>query len=314
MPAQRKIPTHYQESKRCLRVWSTLAIFHAWSWSLDSGRPRWMSCQMVHCIYHWQPRLLWVLPHAMFQRLMQNCLGELNLSYCLIYLDNIVIFSQTTEEHLHCLCIIFDWFREYNLKLKPSKCDFFWIKITCLAHWVLKDGVCPSNLNLEAITECTLPWTYTEVHAFLSLVGHYRRFIKGFAQITQPLSVYLTGEGASRKLEWVSLTKGAMKAFKALKQACMTAPILSYADYTKLFLLETDVSKEALGAVLLQKQVDGQYHPITYGSRALMSHEKNYHSTKLEFLALKWEVTEHFNSTCSTSHLWCGQIIIHSCT
>ena len=85
-----------------------------------------------------------------------------------------------------------------------------------------------------------------------------------------------------------------MKAFRVLKQACMTAPGLVFTDYTKPFLLETDVSKDRLGAVLSQKQVDGWYHPVAYGSRALMPHEKNYHSTKLEFLALQWTVTKHF--------------------
>ena len=71
---------------------------------------------------------------ATFQRLMQNCLRELNLTYCLIYLDDIVVFSQTAEEYPHCLHIVFDQFREYNLKLKPSKCDFFRNKVTYLAH------------------------------------------------------------------------------------------------------------------------------------------------------------------------------------
>ena len=85
-----------------------------------------------------------------------------------------------------------------------------------------------------------------------------------------------------------------MKSFEALKQVGMMAPILVFADYTKPFLLETDASKDALGAVLSQKQADWQYHPIGYGSRPLTSHEKNYHSTKLEFLVLKWAVTEHF--------------------
>ena len=85
-----------------------------------------------------------------------------------------------------------------------------------------------------------------------------------------------------------------MKAFEALKQACMTAPILVFTDYTKPFLLETDASKDCLGVVLSQKQVDRQYHPNAYGSRALMPHEKIYHSTKLKFLALKWAVTKHF--------------------
>ena len=152
----------------------------------------------------------------------------------------------------------------------------------------------PSNLNLKAITECVPPQTYTEVCAFLGLVGHYRRFIKGFTCIVQPLNEHLTGEEACRKSEQVSLSEDALKAFKVLKQVCMTAPVLAFANYTKPFLLETDASKDRLGAGLFQKQADGQYHPVTYSSRALIPHKKNYHLTKLEFLALKWAVTEHF--------------------
>ena len=154
-------------------------------------------------------------------------------------------------------------------------------------HQVSKDGVCPSKSNLGAIAECVPPQTYMEVCAFLGLVGHYRRFI------AQLLSKHLAWEGASRKSEQVSLMEDALKTFETLKQACMTAPILAFADCTKLFLLETDASKDGLGTVLLQKQADGWYDPITYGSRALAPH-KNYHSTKLEFLALKWAVTEYF--------------------
>ena len=110
----------------------------------------------------------------------------------------------------------------------------------------------------------------------------------------QQLNKHLAGEGASRKSEWVTLSEDALKAFKVLKQACMTAPVLAFADYTKPFLLETDASKDRLGAVLSQKQVDTQYHPVAYGSRALTPHDKNYHLTKLEFLELKWVVMEHF--------------------
>ena len=125
-------------------------------------------------------------------------------------------------------------------------------------------------------------------------MGHYWKFIKGFVQITQPLNEHLAGEGASRKSEQVSLLEDALGAFQALKLACMSAPVLTFADYTKEFLLKTDASKEELGAVLSQKQEDWQYHPLTYGSQALTTHEKNYHSTKLVFLVLKWAITEHF--------------------
>ena len=125
-------------------------------------------------------------------------------------------------------------------------------------------------------------------------MGHYWQFIEGFACIAQPLNGLLLGEGASRKLEWVLLLEDAVRAFNALKQVCMSAPVPAFANYTKEFLLETYASKEGLGAVLSQKQTNGQYYLVTYGSQALMAHEKNYHSTKLQFLALKWAVMEHF--------------------
>ena len=147
---------------------------------------------------------------------------------------------------------------------------------------------------MKAVAKYVPLQTYTEIRAFLGLVGHYRCFIKGFAQIAQPLNEHLAGEGANKKLERVSLSKEALKAFEALKQACMQSPVLGFADYTKDFLLETDASKEGLGAVLSQKQEDGWFHPVAYGSRALTTHEKSCHSTKLEFLALKWAITEHF--------------------
>ena len=106
-------------------------------------------------------------------------------------------------------------------------------------------------------------------------MGHYWQFINFFACITQPLNRLLSGEGASRKSEKVLLLGDALRAFNALKQVCMSTPVLAFADYTKEFLLETDASKEGLGAVLSQKQADGQYHLVAYGSQALTAHEKN---------------------------------------
>ena len=132
---------------------------------------------------------------------MQNCMGELNFIYCLIYLADLIIFLQMAEEHLHQLHVVFDHLREYNLKLKPSKCIFFREEINYLAYQVSKQGVWPSNTNIKAIAEYAPPQTYTEIRAFLGLGGHYRQFIKGFAQIAQPLNEHLAGEGASRKLE-----------------------------------------------------------------------------------------------------------------
>ena len=99
------------------------------------------------------------------------------------------------------MCVVFNHLREYNLKLKPLKCSLFREEINYLAHHVSKQGVQPSDTNIKAITEYAPPQTYTEIRAFLGLVGHYRQFIKGFAQIAKPLNEHLAGEGASRKLE-----------------------------------------------------------------------------------------------------------------
>ena len=118
-----------------------------------------------------------------------------------------------------------------------------------------------------------------EIWAFFGLIGHYRQFIKGFAWIAQPLNEHLAGEGARRKSEWVSLSENVLEAFQVLKQACMSSPVLAFADYMKDFLLKTDASKERLGAVLSQKQADGCYHPVAYGSWALTAYGKSYHST-----------------------------------
>ena len=163
-----------------------------------------------------------------------------------------------------------------------------------MAHKVSKAGVHPSDINVKAIAEYAPQKTYTEIRAFLGLVGHYRCFIKGFARMAQPLNEHLMGEGTCRKAERVSLSKEALKAFEMLKQACMNTPVLAFANYTKEFLLETDASKQGLGAILSQKQEDGWFYPVAYGSWVLTIHEQNYHSTKLEFLALKWAITEHF--------------------
>ena len=94
---------------------------------------------------------------ATFQRLMQNCLGELKLTYCLINLDHVAVFSKMEGEHLKHLCVVFNCFWEHNLRLKPTKCEFFWEEINYLAHHVSKEGVWPSKENLKAVVEFTSP-------------------------------------------------------------------------------------------------------------------------------------------------------------
>ena len=234
-----------------------------------------------------------------FQRLMQNCLGELNLTYCLIYLDDVIVFYDTPEEHLRRMHVVFNRLHEHSLKLKPSKCELFKLEINYLAHHVSQKGVLPSKKNFESIAQCPPPDTYTKVKSFVGLVGHYRCFIKGFAKIAAPLYDLTSGNNKDKKSEHVDLSPEAREAFDHLKAACLQAPILSFPDFNKPFLLETDASGRGLGAVLSQKQADGRYHPITYASRVMNETEQRYHSNQQEFLALKWAVTEQFHEYLS---------------
>ena len=174
-----------------------------------------------------------------FQRLMQNCLGELNLTYCLIYLDDVIVFSEMPEEHLQRMHVVFDRLREHGLKLKLSKCDVFKSEINYLAHHVSQKGVHPSKKNLESIAQGPPPDTYTKVKSFVGLVGHYWCFIKGFAKIAAPLYDLTSGDNKDKKLEHIDLSPEAREAFDRLKVACLQAPILAFPDFNKPFLLET---------------------------------------------------------------------------
>ena len=234
-----------------------------------------------------------------FQRLMQNCLGELNLTYCLIYLDDVIVFSDTPEEHLRRMRVVFDRLCEHGLKLKLSKCEVFKSEINYLAHHVSQKGVLPLKKNLESIAQCPPTDTYTKVKSFMGLVGHYRCFMKSFAKIAAPLYDLTSGDNKDKKSEHVDLSPKAREAFDRLKASCLQAPIIAFPDFNKPFLLETDASRRGLGAVLSQKQADGQYHLIAYASHVMNETEQRYHSNKQEFLVLKWAVTEQFHEYLS---------------
>ena len=234
-----------------------------------------------------------------FQRLMQNCLGELNLTYCLIYLDDVIVFSDMPDEHLQRMRVIFNRLWEHSLKLKPSKCEVFKSEINYLAHHVSQKGVLPLKKNLESIAQCPSMDMYTKVKSFVGLVDHYRCFIKGFAKIAAPLYDLTSGDNKDKKSEHVDLSPEAHEAFDLLKAACLQAPILSFPDFNKPFLLETDASGRGLGDVLSQKQADGWYHLMAYASCVMNKTEQRYHSNKQEFLALKWAVTEQFHEYLS---------------
>ena len=148
---------------------------------------------------------------------------------------------------------------------------------------------------MKAIAKYPKPTTYTAIKGFVGLVRHYRCFIKDFAQIADPLHEYAQGDSAKKKKKRVVLNEAARNTFHKLRKAVMNAPVLVYPDPNKEYLLKMNALKLRLGAVLSQKQSDDRYHPVAFGSRALHGEEVNYHSTRLEFLGMKWS-TEHFQT------------------
>ena len=152
----------------------------------------------------------------------------------------------------------------------------------------------PGMAILKAIAEMAPPTTYTGVRPFTGMTGFFRHFIKGYAKIAKPLNDLLEGEASKLKSKELELTLEPLKAFEELKMRCMMAPVLAFADFKKSFRLETDASKEGLGAILLQESDDRQFHQVAYASQELKVGEPKYHSSKLEFLALQWAVTEQF--------------------
>ena len=185
-------------------------------------------------------------------------------------------------------------------------------EINYLAHHVSWKGVLPSKKNLESIAQCLPLDTYTKVKSFVGLVGHYRHFIKGFAKIVAPLYDLPSGDNKDKKSEHINLSPEALDTFDHLKAACLQAPILAFPDFDKPFLFEMDASGRGLGAVLSQKQADGQYHPIAYASHVMNETEQRYHSNKQEFLALKWAVTEQFHEYLSPYGKNRNEFVVHT--
>ena len=229
---------------------------------------------------------------ATFQHLMQNCLGELNLQFVLIYLDDVIVYSRMQEDHLTHLQVVLDHFAQHGLKLKPSKCHFFKENITYLGHEISTKGMLPGQEGIKKIANMGPPTTVTR--KFIGAMGSFRCFIKNFSHIARPLDDLSSCENSKLKNHPITLTPSALEAFKTLKKKCMTVPVLAFMDLEKPFILETDASEIGLGTVLLQEQEDGRLHPVAYASRTLHGSQKNYNSSKLEFLTLKWAIMEQF--------------------
>ena len=136
---------------------------------------------------------------VMFQHLMQSCLGNLHLQYCIVYHDNIIAFSRTSEEHLVRLRAVFEKLKKAELKLKPSKCEIFKQELTYLGHVVSKNGIQTDSKKAEAIWKWPVPTTVTEMHSFLGFTNYYNISIKKYAQVAKPLYKLIYGENAAKK-------------------------------------------------------------------------------------------------------------------
>ena len=193
---------------------------------------------------------------ATFQRLMENCMGDLYLIYCLLYLDDIIIFSRTYEEHILRLEAFFEKLKAAGLKLSPSKCHLFKKQIKYLGHIISEDGIAVDPDKISCVKDWPVLKTVSEVQRFVGFTSFYRRFVKNFAKIAHPLNL-VTQAGVhyqiktKTKVRYPPLEWGPeqQKAFDMLKQACCRTPVLGFADYTRPFTLHTDASIEGISAV-----------------------------------------------------------------
>ena len=230
---------------------------------------------------------------AVFQRLMQRVLMGVNPpqgpDFVSVYIDDILIFSESIEDHLQHLQLVLERLVEAKLKLKPSKCRFIRNQVEYLGHVITPEGLKTSPKLLEAVKKFPVPRNLREVRQYLGLCSYYRRFISQFAAVARPLHL-LTRKGAD--FRWCTECE---QAFETLKRRLTEAPVLAYPQARKPFILETDASGGGLGAVLSQAQADTRVHPIGYASRSLSKAESNYTITELETLAVVWALS-HFRS------------------
>ena len=249
-----------------------------------------------------------------FQSFMENCIRGLRDDVCVPYLDDIIVFSKTFEDHLQNLQKVLRRLREHGVKLKPRKCKLFRKEVNFLGQIVSADGykLDPDNIKALVHLQNSIPKTLGDVRRLVGLLGYYRRYIKNFSLVAKPIYDLLSmnDKPRSQGKQPCKDTKGnyqlSSKApifwtdehhniVKTVIDKLISPPIMAYPNFSDAFVLHTDASELGLGAVLYQRQ-QGKLRVIAYSSCTLTPAEKNYHlhSGKLEFLALKWSICEQF--------------------
>ena len=202
---------------------------------------------------------------ATFQRLMDLVLAGLQMSHCLVYVDDVIVMGRSFQEHLSNLRKVFERLREAGLMLKPTKCDFFQREVFYLGHLISKEGVSTDPAKIDKVAKWPTPQSAKEVQQFLGLAGYYRRFVRDFATIAKPLH-RLTEKTA--QFEW---TAECHEAVQTLRQRLCSAPILAFPNFSKPFILDTDASNTGIGGVLSQLDETGSKQVIAYASQITLA-------------------------------------------
>jgi len=216
---------------------------------------------------------------ATFERVIELALRGLTYSCCILYLDDIIVYGRSVDEHLGNLRLVLERIKASGMKLKPSKCQLLQEKVAFLGHVISKEGVLPNPDNIEKVLNWPIPQTVTEVRSFLGLVSYYRRFVKDHSKIVHPL-VQLT-----KKDEIFKWTDECNEAFVTLKKVLTGPDVMAHPIDGEMYIIDTDACDVSIGAVISQVQ-DGVERAIAYGSRTLSKTEKNYCVTDRELLAV----------------------------
>jgi len=218
---------------------------------------------------------------ATFQSFINSVLRPYLEKSVILYLDDILIYSEDLEEHHKQVRSVLQTLINNNLYAKLEKCEFDKEKVEFLGYILSGDGVSTDPKKIKSIEEWPTPKNIKEVQRFLGLCNYYRRFVKNFAKIAKPL------HNLTRKNTKFIWDTNCGNSFKLLKSKLTTSPVLHHPDVTKPFIVECDASNYAIGAVLSQKDENNKLHPVAYFSRSLQGSEINYTITEKELLAIR---------------------------
>jgi hypothetical protein len=202
---------------------------------------------------------------AFFMNLMNKVFMEELDKFVVVFIDDILIYSKSREDHEHHLRIVLRRLRAHQLYAKLSKCEFWLEKIAFLGHILTAEGIKVDPSKVEAISKWKQPSNVSEFQSFLGMAGYYRRFIKGFSSIAKPMTELLK---KGNKFVW---TPKCEESFHVIKNKLTTAAVLTLPDIHQSFVIFCDASRQGLGCVLMQNE-----KVIAHASRLLKPHEQNY--------------------------------------